>query len=277
MIPTASSPPPTTSARRRPVGLLVLSDVHLGSEACRAQELLDYLESIEPQEVMLLGDIIDFWAYDGWWPDTHHRVLRRLSQFARDGIKVTYIPGNHDANLRSLAPCSFAGMDVALEVERDIAGVRTLFFHGDVVDDQLALPRWMSAPATLIYDSLMSGQDLINRVRRWSGLPRAGFIQRALASLPMVRKHIRHYEQACAERARERGCAGVVVGHIHAACIGERAGIAYANSGDWVESLTALEFDGSRWQLASAAAPAAAPALPAQPELAAVLEPVAAG
>lgn len=48
---------------KREVDLVILSDVHLGTYGCRAQELLQYLRSIKPRKLILNGDIVDIWQF----------------------------------------------------------------------------------------------------------------------------------------------------------------------------------------------------------------------
>lgn len=238
------------NAAPRPVALVVLSDVHLGSRSCRAAELLAYLHGIDPAEIILNGDILDLWAFDGWWPELHQRVMRRIAGFAASGVPVTYIPGNHDAALRTFGACEIMGVRLAADAERTLAGRRTWFTHGDAIEESVGTPRWLALPATAIYDAAMVGQELLNRAREAVGWRRCGFVQRFAAALPVARGHIDRFEQACARAAAERGCDAVVAGHIHCAHLGRDAhGARYLNSGDWVESMTALEFDGVDWGL----------------------------
>jgi UDP-2,3-diacylglucosamine pyrophosphatase LpxH len=249
-MPTTADLDQNSGCGRRRVQLLVLSDVHLGSRSCRAQELLDYLDRIEPREVILNGDILDLWA-GGSWPESHRRILRCFSSWAACGIPVTFIPGNHDEALRLLAPCVFAGIAIELEAERMLGGLRTLFIHGDLEERHAATPRWMSCVATIIYDLAMAMQGWCNEVLPWLGLKRVGIVQKAARTLPFARGHVRDFEARCRRTAKDRGFQAVVVGHIHHARMLKHDDALYLNSGDWVESMTALEFDGKRWRIVS--------------------------
>src|SRR5262249_47714411 len=55
------------------------------------------------------------------------------------------------------------------------------------------------------------------------------------------------FEASVARHARERGMAGVICGHIHAAAMRDVDGVMYINCGDWVDSCTAVveHVDGS--------------------------------
>ena len=53
----------------RKVNTVVISDVHLGTYWCQAKALLYYLKSIDPQRIILNGDIIDIWQFNKrYWP-----------------------------------------------------------------------------------------------------------------------------------------------------------------------------------------------------------------
>ena len=60
-------------------------------------------------------------------------------------------------------------------------------------------------------------------------------------------QYIASFGDAVADEARRLGADGVVCGHIHHAEIRDLGGILDRNSGDWVESCTALveDFEGS--------------------------------
>jgi len=249
-MPTTADLDQRTGGGRRQVPLLVLSDIHLGSISSRAQELLAYLDTIEPAEVILNGDILDLWA-GVRYPESHQRVLKRFASYAASGIPVTYLPGNHDEALRLFGTCAFAGITIVNETERVLAGRRTLFMHGDLLERATRTPRWMTWIATGIYDLAMAAQDHLNRVRCWCGWAPIGFVQKTARTLPIARGHVQDFEHTCRVTASERGYQAVVVGHIHCAKVLEHDDALYLNSGDWVESMTALEFDGRRWRIAA--------------------------
>ncbi len=47
---------------KRKLDIAVISDVHLGTYGCHAKELNKYLKSIDPNILILNGDIIDILA-----------------------------------------------------------------------------------------------------------------------------------------------------------------------------------------------------------------------
>lgn len=241
------------SRERRPVDLVVLSDIHLGTAACRAEELLDYLRSIEPRQLILLGDIIDLWGFDrSAWTETHTKVLRRLLKFAQRGVPVHYVIGNHDEALTAYAPFNLGTITLCRQLELELAGVRTWFIHGDVVDGLVDTPRWLAWLGTRSYDTLVTLNTLANRVRTGLGWPKASFAAMVKQRVGQANAHVRRYEELCARLAGERGCAAVVCGHIHVPAIRrittDGHTVDYHNSGDWTDTGSALEFHDDVWR-----------------------------
>jgi UDP-2,3-diacylglucosamine pyrophosphatase LpxH len=66
-------------------------------------------------------------------------------------------------------------------------------------------------------------------------------------------KFINNFEQTAAEIALENKYDYVVCGHIHQPEIKEiktdNGSVIYLNSGDWIENLTALEYQNGTWEL----------------------------
>ncbi len=255
--------------QRRDVDLVVISDVHLGSRACRAEALLEYLRSIRPRQLVLNGDIVDGWVFRrGYWPASHHAVLAALCDFLRDGTDVTYVTGNHDDVLRRYSLLQLAGLKLVDDLELDLAGRRTWILHGDRFDDRCTTPRWLAAVGSVAYDATVLLDNVANPVRRRLGMraqASAAYFKRAL---PSVIAHIRAYEDTCAAAAAERGFDAVITGHIHQPNVRSIAGVSYLNCGDWVENCSALEFHDERWRVVGAElAEAPTPVLACEPEM----------
>jgi len=237
--------PATPMVSARPVDLLVISDVHLGTPPCRADALLAYLRSVTPREVILNGDIFDLRELRrGYWRRSHTAVAQRLLEWARDGVQMSYVTGNHDEALRFVS--SFAAGHIALvdTLERTLGGKRTWFVHGDVVERGLCTSAVMRRLGCLGYHALRGIESPVNGARRLLGLAPAS-LARAAKRLPSARRHITRYEDACAAFAAAHGYDAIVTGHIHVAnqreiAVGSRT-VSYHNSGDWVDSCSALE------------------------------------
>ena len=227
-----------------------ISDIHLGTKGCQAELLLEFIRELECETLYLVGDIIDGWKMKGggWhWPQAHNDVVQKILRLARKGVKVVYVPGNHDEVVRDFCGVHFGGVIVARDAIHEAAdGRRYLVTHGDEFDGVVQNARWLAFLGDWSYRALISLNTHFNRVRRMMGL--------GYWSLSAYLKHkvkdavafIDKFESAMAEEARRRGVAGVICGHIHHAEIRELDGVTYLNDGDWVESCTALVegFDG---------------------------------
>ena len=248
-------------SERRRVEVLVLSDIHLGYHGCRAEELLAYLKTIAPERVILNGDIFDIWQFSkSFWPESHLKVIRRLLKFSQHGIPVHYVTGNHDEALRRYSPFMLGNVELVDRLELHIDGQRHWFLHGDAFDALIATPRWLQWMGGMSYDVVSFLSAWLNRGRTWLGMPRispAAYFKKNLAS---AARHIAHFEEVCAHMAAERDCAVIVCGHIHAAnkrlyqvAQGHQTvDVLYLNSGDWVDSCTALEYTDRQWSVVHA-------------------------
>lgn len=230
--------------RETAVGLtcraVFLSDIHLGTRACRAEELLTFLEGLHCDRIYLVGDVVDGWKLkSGWrWPRSHGEVVHELLRRSRAGVKVVYIPGNHDDRLREFCGLHFAGVEVAREAVHVGADGRSwLVTHGDAFDEghgavSAFIGDWGYRLVLWIDAALHRLQRRLQR-SPWS------FSAWVKAEAAPVRAHIDRFERAVAQEARRRGLHGVICGHIHQAAMREIDGVAYVNDGDWVESCTA--------------------------------------
>lgn len=229
---------------------IFLSDIHLGTRACQAENLLDFLREHESENLYLVGDIVDFWAMGRsiQWSRMHNTVVQKILRRARHGEKVMLIPGNHDETLREYDGSVFGEILVANEhVHTTADGKRLLLIHGDLFDQVTRYHRWVAVLGDYAYDFLVGVNawlSLIRRTLRISGYwSLAGYAKRKVKSAV---NFICDFEESVIHAVRERGLDGVVCGHIHSAAMKEVGGLLYVNCGDWVDSCTAIveHFDG---------------------------------
>lgn len=220
-----------------------ISDIHLGTAGCNALLLLDFLKTIQPETLYLVGDIIDGWRLKrGWyWPTAHNDIVRRVLKLANKGVRVVYIPGNHDEMLRDYCGLSFGGVEVVENAIHTTAdGRQLLVLHGDEFDSVVLYARWLAFLGDHAYTLLLRLNIAFNAARRRLGLPYLSLSGHIKKRVKNAVSFISRFEEAVAHAARERGVDGVVCGHIHSAEIREFGEITYYNDGDWVESCTAL-------------------------------------
>jgi UDP-2,3-diacylglucosamine pyrophosphatase LpxH len=235
----------------RQVRSIFLSDIHLGTRACQADRLLDFLKAYDADYVFLIGDILDFWAMKRrgvYWSTAQNTVVQKVLKRARHQARVVFIPGNHDEAAREHVETSFGNIRVVQDYEHVAAdGKRYLLLHGDEFDQVTRYHRWIAILGDHAYAMLVRLNVGLSWLRRTLGIPGywslAGYAKRKVKSAVSF---IFDFEAAVARHARERGVTGVICGHIHAAAIREIDGITYINCGDWVDSCTAIveHFDG---------------------------------
>lgn len=239
---------------KREVEIVVISDVHLGTYGCHAKELLKYLKSIKPKMIILNGDIIDIWQFSKrYWPETHMKVIRKLMKFVVEGVPVYYLTGNHDELLRKFADMHMGAFHLQNKLVLELDGKKAWFFHGDVFDVTMQHSKWLAKLGAIGYDSLIVINSLVNWCLVSIGREKMSFSQKIKAKFKDAVKFINSFEQTAADLAIEKEYQYVICGHIHQAeyreITTENGVVTYLNSGDWVESLTALEYNQQQWKV----------------------------
>jgi len=241
---------------KREVDIVVISDVHLGTYGCHAKELLKYLKSIKPEMLILNGDIIDIWQFSkSYWPEAHMKVVRRILKFVTEGIPVYYLTGNHDEMLRKFADFSMGSFILRNRIVLKVDGKKAWIFHGDVFDVTMQHSKWLAKLGAVGYDTLILLNSFTNWLLTAMGREKMSFSQKVKAKFKDAVKFINQFEQTAADLAVEKDYQYVICGHIHHAEIREikasdnPGSVLYLNSGDWVESLTALEYNNKTWTI----------------------------
>lgn len=232
---------------------LFLSDVHLGTRGCQAGLLLDFLRQHDANTIYLVGDIIDGWRLKtGWyWPQAHNDVVQKLLRKVRAGAKMIFIPGNHDEFARQFLGLSFGGIEVmANDVYTLADGRKFLIMHGDEFDIVVAHARWLAHLGDWAYSLALFINTWFNLVRRALGFSYWSFSAWAKQKVKKAVNFIGAFERALAHEAARRHVDGVICGHIHHAAIKDIAGVTYVNTGDFVETCTAVgEHDNGRLEI----------------------------
>ncbi|MET0635736.1 MAG: UDP-2,3-diacylglucosamine diphosphatase [Chitinophagaceae bacterium] len=240
---------------KRVVDVVVLSDVHLGTYACRAKELLIYLRSISPRLLILNGDIIDGWQFSKhYFPADHIQVIQEILNFLSTGTRVIYITGNHDEALRKYARMQLGNLQLADKALIEINGSMTWIFHGDVFDHASKNPaRIVSRLGSNGYAVLLGFNKLINRVSQWFGREKISFAKSVMTQFNKRFVKIENFEKLVGELAIDKKYDCVICGHIHEpkkrTITNEKGSVVYLNSGDWVEHMTTLEYHSNDWHL----------------------------
>ncbi|MBK5914109.1 UDP-2,3-diacylglucosamine diphosphatase [Rhodocyclus purpureus] len=248
---------------------IFLSDIHLGTRACQADRLLDFLREYSAENVFLIGDIVDFWAMNRsiHWTPAQNTFVQKILRRARHGERIVFIPGNHDEALREYAGVAFGDILVVEELVHELAdGRRFLLLHGDEFDQITRHHRWVAVLGDMAYNTLVLFNGGLSRIRRKLGRPGywslAGYAKRRVKK---ALQFIFDFEAAAIHSARQRGLDGIICGHIHSAALREVGGLTYVNCGDWVDSCTAIvEHGDGRLELLSWGAATQTQSLPAR-------------
>ena len=234
--------------------MAVISDVHLGTYGCHADELITYLNSIQPKKLILNGDIIDIWQFNKrYFPPSHLKVLRKIIGMASKGTEVYYITGNHDEMLRKFSDTSMGNFKVVDKLVLNLDGKKAWIFHGDVFDVSIQNAKWLAKLGGYGYDLLILINSFLNWCLAKMGREKYSLSKRIKNSVKGAVKYINNFEKTAAELAIENHYDYVVCGHIHQpkkeVYENKYGSCTYLNTGDWVENLTALEYSFKRWKI----------------------------
>jgi len=234
---------------------IFVSDIHLGTKFSQAEKFLHFMKENESENLYLVGDIIDGWAIKRKfrWAQSHSDVIQKILKKARKGTKVYYITGNHDEFLRSFLPI-FLGDNLTILNEVDYAsikGKRYYITHGDVFDSVTMTQKWLVHVGDIGYNMIMHLNPIFNFVRRKFGINKYWSLSKYVKnSVKSSINFITDFEEILVQHAKHKGYEGIICGHIHKAEIRDIDGITYLNSGDWVESCTALvETMDGEWEI----------------------------
>lgn len=239
---------------KRKLYLAVISDVHLGTYGCRAKELNRYLKSIDPEILVLNGDIIDIWQFSkSYFPDTHMKVIHRIFKLLANGTKVYYLTGNHDEMVRKFGDLNLGNLTIDNKLKLDIDGKQAWIFHGDIFDITMKHSKWLAKLGAIGYDTLIIINSFINFLSQKLGQGPISLSKKIKNSVKGAIKFISDFEQTATDIAIENGYDYVICGHIHQPAIAtytnQKGSVLYLNSGDWIENLTALEYVDGNWSL----------------------------
>ena len=222
---------------------IFISDVHLGTSACQAQYLLDFLSSHSTEYLYLVGDIVDlvYMRKRVNFTDQHEKVVEKVLEMARNGTRVIYIPGNHDALMRRFAGQIVAGIEVHRNRVHYCADGRRFFVsHGDEFDSAMHAGVFWHVVGDFSHNVLLRLNTVLNGLRRMFKLPYwslAGYIKNRIGK---ANEFIRRFEWIAARQAQDLKYNGFICGHIHQSGMRRINGVLYCNDGDWVEHCTAL-------------------------------------
>ena len=222
---------------------IVISDLHLGIKDAKAKEVINFLKHHRCEKLILNGDIVDGWQLkrSAVWKKKHTRFFKYIMKLVnKQHTEIIYLRGNHDDFLDEILPFSFGTFSIARDHIHESCGNRYYIVHGDIFDSITSSLKWMAKLGDIGYTLLLRINRVYNQYREWRNLPYYSLSQVIKQKVKSAVSYIDDFEFQLAELAKIKNCQGIICGHIHQPAnkiIGE---IHYLNSGDWVESLTAL-------------------------------------
>lgn len=241
--------------QKRPIEVAVISDLHLGTYACRAKEFVTYLKSISPRLLILNGDIIDGWQFSKhYFPGHHIAVIQEIFSLMSAGTRIIYITGNHDEALRRYSDLDLGSFQLMDKIVLEINGKMTWIFHGDVFDHTTKTQaKFWTRLGSNGYALLLGFNKLINRIAKFFGRQKLSLSGRIMNQFHKRFVKIDDFETMIGELAIEKKYDCVICGHIHQpqkrVISNDKGSVTYLNSGDWVEHMTALEYYDNDWQV----------------------------
>ncbi len=243
------------NCEKRKVELLIVSDIHLGTYGCHAKELLHYLSSIDPEKIILNGDIIDIWQFNKrYWPKSHMQVLYHIINWIIEGKDVVYITGNHDEMLRKFKGTRLNNFSLLNKLVIEFPdNKKAWIFHGDVFDVTMKHSKWIAKLGGKGYDILILLNRFINWISKSLGRGKISLSKKIKNSVKSAVKFINNFEETAVGIAAEKNYDYVICGHIHQPEIRKikvpNGHVMYLNSGDWIENLTSLEYNKGKWRI----------------------------
>lgn len=224
---------------------IFVSDIHLGTKFSQADAFLEFMKSTESENLYMVGDIIDGWALKRKfrWKQSHSDVVQKILRKARKGTNVYLVTGNHDEFLRPFLPL-FLGDNLEVDNEFEyvsVEGKKYYVTHGDIFDSITLTKKWLAVLGDYGYEVLLNLNHFLHFFRQKLGVKRYWSLSKYVKdNVKKSVSFITDFEEILSQHAKHKGYDGIICGHIHKAEMKHIDEIEYKNSGDWVESCTAL-------------------------------------
>ena len=171
------------------------------------------------------------------------------------GIKIYYIPGNHDEMLRKFAGWKLGSLRIVNKVVLELDNEeKAWFFHGDVFDFTMQHSKWLAKLGAVGYDTLILINRFVNFIsEKIFNQGKVSLSKKIKNSVKSAVKFINSFENTAADIGISNQYQYVVCGHIHQPemreIVNAEGKIMYLNSGDWIENLTSLEYTNGEWKI----------------------------
>lgn len=232
---------------------IIVSDIHLGMAESKVDEVISFLKDNTCETLILNGDIIDAWNLKrgGKWKKKYTKFFSTILKLvSHNKTKVIYLRGNHDDFLDEVLPFSIGAFEIKKDLILESGNKKFFVLHGDLFDDITSKVIWLSKLGDIGYNLLLTYNKYYNRIRMKRGKPYHSISQDIKNKVKNLVKIISKFEKKAISFAHLKKCDGIICGHTHKADITQMGDIIYMNSGDWVETLSALvEKHNGEWNL----------------------------
>jgi len=233
---------------------VIVSDLHLGTKDCKAEEFIEFIEKNPTDLLILNGDIVDGWAINrgSKWKKQHTKVISKLLKLSNK-TQIIWIRGNHDEFLHDFMGNHFGGIEIREDYVLTITNLSDdnsmnrhyYIFHGDVIDVFITKYKWIAKIGAVGYDVALWLNRVYNSYRKLRSLPYQSISQKIKGGVKAATNYINDFETTALSMAEKKGCHGVICGHIHQPEDRMINGRRYLNSGDWIENMTGIIIDRS--------------------------------
>lgn len=227
--------------KKRKIDIAVISDIHLGRPECQAEALLAYLSSIDPDVLVINGNLMDIQSpVAEYFPPTHIQVLRKILNLSAKGIRVYYLSSYQDHWARKCHGARMGPIEIKDQLVLELHGSKTWILPGDRLSMAHGFAGTLAGLGALGCWLLRA----LNRLRSWRqpGLPATGSKAQEDA-----------FTNTVCRQAIRKGYDTVICGHTHAPAKElqetSHGRCLYLNSGDWISHMTALEYAFKRWKV----------------------------
>ena len=162
-----------------------------------------------------------------------YKCVRKAIELSENGVKLVFIPGNHDRAARGLVKLKLGKIKIRSEYLIKNNKKRFIVMHGDEFD---------IFTRNHIILSLIVGR-LYTLLVKWSAFTKRFFgFKASLSTMKNSKRYmktVKKIKKAALVYARSRKVDGIVIGHSHYPEVFKNIdGITYANSGDWIDNMT---------------------------------------
>jgi len=204
----------------------IISDIHLGSDVCRADNVLEFLCCLETENLILNGDIFDNMDFRRL-KKSHWQILKKLRQIAKE-TNVIWLYGNHDKDCEPIS--HLIGAHFLREYIIDDYHDKLIYVtHGDKFDIIIASRPILTRLADNVYRLIQSLDKWLDNDFKYS--------KTVKNKSKTLTKIIGNTINRAIKFANNHKYDSIIIGHLHKPCYLTTLEdmVEYANSGCWTE------------------------------------------